>query len=99
MQGETNKVVCILAYIFFFIPLIADSSNEEYRFHANQGLLIFILNIIVLILGILIPIIGWFVILPLGGLGVLAFCIIGIINAANEEMKELPLIGSIRIIS
>ncbi len=99
VMNETNKTMCILAYILFFIPLIADSSNEEYRFHANQGLLIFILGIIISVIGMFIPIIGWFIILPLGWLGVLAFCIIGIINAANEEMKELPLIGSIRIIN
>ncbi len=98
-MNETNKVVCILAYIFFFIPLIVDSSNEEYRIHANQGLILFIINLIVIVLGVLIPIIGWLVILPLGGLAVLAFVILGIINVANEEMKELPLIGSIRIIS
>ncbi len=96
---ETNKAVCILAYFLFFIPLIADSSNEEYRFHANQSLILFIINLGVLILGFIIPFIGWFVILPLGSLAVLAFAIIGIINAANEEMKELPLIGGIRIIS
>ncbi len=95
---ETNNGVAALAYILFFIPLIADGQNEDYRFHANQGLILFIATIILQIIGIIIPIIGWLIIVPLGWVFTLVFCILGIINAVNGNQKELPLIGGIKII-
>ena len=39
---EKNKGMAILAYICFIIPLIAAPSSKFARFHANQGLLVFI---------------------------------------------------------
>ena len=97
-KKETNKVLNALAYLIFFIPLIADSENEEYRFHANQGLVLLLFSIAVCIIGTIIPIIGWLVILPLGGILCLILAIVGIVNAINEKMKELPVIGKIKII-
>jgi len=38
-----NKAMAILAYIFFVIPLLAAPQSKFARFHANQGLLVFIL--------------------------------------------------------
>lgn len=97
-DAEKNKVVAALAYIIFFIPLLVDQKSEFGRFHANQGLVLLLLGIAISIVGSIIPFIGWFVILPLGGLLCLVFAIIGIINAINLKMKELPLIGAIKII-
>jgi len=93
----SNKTMGILAYFVFFIPLLVESENEFGRFHANQGLLVLILGIAISILG-QIPFLGWFIIAPLGGILCLVLAIIGIINASKEEMKELPVIGSIKII-
>ncbi len=93
---ETNKWICVLAYLIFFIPLIADSENQTYKFHANQGLLIFLLGILVAVLG-WIPVVGWIIAL-VAPIVLLVFTVIGIINAYNEQEKELPLIGSIKII-
>jgi uncharacterized membrane protein len=89
----SNKTMGVLAYFIFFLPLLVDSKNEFGRFHSNQGLLVFILSIIASIVGSIIPILGW-----VGSILVLVLAIIGIINASKEEMKELPLIGSIKII-
>ena len=89
----SNKTMGVLAYFIFFLPLLVDSENEFGRFHANQGLLVFILSIVASIVGSIIPILGW-----VGSILVLVLAIIGIINASKEEMKELPLIGSIKII-
>lgn len=94
---ETNKWVCVSAYFVFFIPLLMDSSNSTYRFHANQGLVLTILAIVVNIVGSFVPVIGW-VVLLLGRILVLVLAIMGIVNAANENMKELPLIGKIELI-
>lgn len=95
---EKNKVMGILAYIIFFIPLIAARESKFAMYHANQGLVLFLTGLAVGILGSIIPILGWFVILPLGYLAVLVLAILGIISSAKGEMKPLPLIGKISII-
>ncbi|MDR2559979.1 MAG: hypothetical protein LBC86_10645 [Oscillospiraceae bacterium] len=43
---ETNKVASLLAYPLFFIPLIICPNSKFGRFHANQGLIIFIFSLI-----------------------------------------------------
>ena len=95
---EKNKVMGILAYIIFFIPLLAAKESKFAMYHANQGLVLFLLGVAVSILGSIIPFLGWFVILPIGSILVLVLAIIGIINAAKGEMKQLPVIGKISII-
>ena len=40
---QKHKGVAILAYIFFLIPLVLAPHSKFARFHANQGLLVFIL--------------------------------------------------------
>jgi len=97
-MNETNKGICALAYIIFFIPMLVDSNNEEYKFHTNQGLNLFLLFLAISIVGSFIPVIGWFIILPLGGIMALVLCVMGIINAVNEKQKELPIIGKYRLI-
>ena len=44
---EKNKGMAILGYICFIIPLVAAPSSKYARYHANQGLLLFILLICV----------------------------------------------------
>jgi uncharacterized membrane protein len=95
---EKNKVMAILAYIIFFIPLIAARESKFAMYHANQGLVLFLAAVVINIVGGIIPFIGWFVILPFGWIAVLVFAIIGIINASKGEVKPLPLIGGISII-
>lgn len=93
-----NKLMAVFAYIIFFIPLIAARESKFAMYHANQGLLVFLAAVIINIVGSIIPLIGWFLIIPLGNLAVLAYVIIGIINAVNGVQKPLPLIGKIEII-
>lgn len=99
---EKNKAMAIIGYILpilFFIPLVSDAKNSPFaKFHANQQLVLLIAAIIVNIAGTVIPIIGWFIILPFGGIAVIVIAIIGIINAAKGEMKKLPIIGGFEII-
>ena len=40
---EKNKAMAILGYICFLIPLIAAPNSKFARYHANQGLMVFIL--------------------------------------------------------
>ncbi|MEI7025819.1 hypothetical protein [Paenibacillus sp. y28] len=95
---QNNKAMGILAYILFFIPLLAARDSRFAMYHANQGLVLFLAGVIVNILGWVIPFLGPLLILPLGSLAVLALAIIGIINAAKGETRQLPLIGGFTIL-
>lgn len=96
---EKNKVMGILAYIIFFIPLLAAKESKFAMYHANQGFVLFLLGVAVSIVGSIIPILGLVIILPIGYLAWLVLAIIGIINASKGEMKVLPVIGKIRTIN
>ena len=106
---QNNKTMGILSYIglLVLIPIFAAKDSKFARFHANQGLVLVIaqaiittvLSITAVILG-LIPYIGWFLALIIRLLIPVVYIpsIIGIINAAKGQAKELPIIGGIRIL-
>jgi uncharacterized membrane protein len=95
---NNNKLYNILAYlgILWLVGLIAAPNEPDVKFHVNQGLVLFLLEIAVGIVSI-IPIIGWIVGFA-GSIFCLVLTIMGIINAAKGEQKELPLIGKIKIL-
>lgn len=95
---EANKMMALLSYIIFFIPLLAAKGSKYAMFHANQGLILFLAGVVVSIAGSIIPILGWFIILPVGCIIVAVLGIMGIINAWKGVAKDLPIIGKIRII-
>ena len=47
-NDDNTKVMSILAYIFFFVPLIAGAhkKSEVVKFHTNQGTVLFIAAVI-----------------------------------------------------
>ncbi|SEC47105.1 hypothetical protein [Paenibacillus sp. GP183] len=94
---QSNKGMAVLAYIIFFIPLLAAKDSRFAMYHANQGLVLFLGAVASNIVLGMIPIIGW-ILLPFANLAILVFAIIGIINAANGRNKPLPLIGGINIL-
>ncbi|KGX87574.1 DUF4870 domain-containing protein [Pontibacillus litoralis] len=95
---EEHKIMAILAYVIFFIPLLVAKESRFAMYHANQGLLLLIVAIGLNTIGSIIPVIGWLVIMPLGTLFAFVLFIIGIINASKGEMKPLPVIGKYTII-
>ncbi|NLI93091.1 MAG: hypothetical protein GX434_13155 [Peptococcaceae bacterium] len=97
-DAEENKVMGILAYILFFIPILAARQSKFAMYHANQGLTLFLAALIINIAGSIIPVIGWFIILPLGNLGILGLVIMGIIKAAGGKTEPLPLIGKFTLL-
>lgn len=101
-DAEKNKAMAIIGYIIpilFFVPLVSDAKNSPFaKFHANQQLILLIAAIAVNIVGGMIPILGWFIIWPIGTILILVLAIMGLINAAKGEMKRLPVIGSFEII-
>lgn len=94
---DNGKLCAILAYLLIgIIWYFADDNmkNKELaKFHVKQSLVLLILSIALQIVGTILPVIGWFIILPLASLFTFVWWIIGIIYAAKGEMKELPLIG------
>ena len=108
-DAQANKTMAVLAYIIFFIPLLSGAAKTSpfAKFHTNQGIILAIaavaysiLNSILSSLLAFIPVIGWLLILLLGLLGfvVPVLCIMGIINAVNGRMKEIPVIGKFTIL-
>lgn len=93
---EKNKVMGLLAYIIFFIPLLAAKDSPFARFHANQGFVLFLCGLISSLI-LIIPILGW-LIAPILSLVITVLAVIGIINALNGKAKELPFIGKFKII-
>ena len=108
---SSNKAMGILSYIgiLFLIPLFAAKDSQYARFHTNQGLVLFIveiaLNIVVRIISAILGNTMGLLALPVVtvlnlvvGIFSLVFLILGIINACSGEPKKLPLIGSITIL-
>ncbi len=98
IDAEKNKWIAALAYILFFIPLLTAKDSKFAMYHANQGLILLLSAIVINVVGSIIPVIGWFIILPIGNLVVFIYFIIGLINTLKLEMKPLPLVGGIDII-
>jgi uncharacterized membrane protein len=108
-DAQDNKIMGILAYIgiLWLVPLLAAKDSKFARFHANQGLVLFIAEfaygIVNVILTAILTAISWrlaFVgsILSLGYLAFFVMWILGIMNAAKGEKKELPAIGKFKIL-
>ncbi|MGP1421887.1 MAG: DUF4870 domain-containing protein [Tannerella sp.] len=98
---QANKVMAILAYfgILVLVPLFAAKESPFARFHANQGLILCIIWFVILLASMVLTFVSpFFGIISLLNIVILVFAIIGIINAAKGEMKELPLVGKFRII-
>lgn len=103
---NNNKGLSVLAYIgfLFLVPLLACPNSKFARYHTNQGLVLFLLEfalgVVIGILGI-IPIAGLIIgglLSAVGGIFTLVLMIMGIINAAQGQAKELPLIGKITLL-
>ncbi len=104
MEDSNDKLYGVLSYlsILVLIPLVAGKTQFA-KFHANQGLILAIIEVIFTalicilakmpIIGVIFGIVG-----GLFDLICLIMSIMGILNAVNGETKELPIIGSIRLI-
>lgn len=99
-----NKVYAVLAYftILVLIPIFIAKDSKYARYHANQGLVLLLFEIVGSILvGVVAAISSTLGSICSGLLGLVTFVllIIGIINAVDGRAKELPVIGNIRILN
>ncbi len=102
---QQNSLVSIFSYLSWLVlvPIISSQNSGFTRFHANQGLILAIIETAGnTLLGALsyIPYIGFMfgIILALVNLACVVLSIIGIVNASRGEAKELPIIGGIRLL-
>ena len=96
--GEKNTGMAVIAYLLFFVPLLTGEKSEFVKYHTNQGIVLFLFSVAVSVVGTVVPLLGWFLILPVGTIMVLVFLVMGILNAINGEMKPLPLIGKYQLL-
>jgi uncharacterized membrane protein len=111
-QAATNdgvsehKLWAIVGYILpflFFIPMIDEKSknNAFARFHANQQLTLLAIGLGMYVVSQILLgtfMMGLFFIMPLINIAVLVLVVLGVIHAAQGEMKELPLVGGIKLL-
>lgn len=88
-----NKILAIIGYlgILCLVPLLGKKDSPFAQFHGKQGLVLLIVWVVVNIAGI-VPFIGWLMAF-FGNIGCLILMIVGMVNAANGQTKELPWIG------
>ena len=92
-EVEKYKVMAVLAYFIFFLPLLTAKESKYAMFHANQSLILLLISIAAGFVGAVVPFIGGMVAMVVQ-LGVFILWIMGVISAANGEMKPLPIIGT-----
>ncbi len=93
IEKQDRKLYAVLAYlgILIIIPFLLAKDDEFVKFHLKQGVLLLVLWLFLLLV-LTMPILGY-IIYSVGSLLLLAFIIIGIVNALNDKETELPLIG------
>lgn len=87
MDTKTTSIVAYITWIGLIIAFCA-GDKEGAKFHLNQALVIFLFSLLSII-----PCIGW-----IWSIFMVVCWIMGLIYAINQEEKEVPLIGGIKII-
>lgn len=90
-----GKAYALLSYLWILclVPLILKKDNKFALFHARQGLVLFIGELVIGFVGV-IPILGWAILL----FGTLLFGVLslaGIIQALMGNYWKMPVVGDI----
>lgn len=112
---QKNKLMAVLSYlgILVLIPILAAKESRYARYHANQGLILWIANMISSVVFGILGFIGGFI-AGLTQISLIAtlvsllswvvsivffvLMILGIINAVTGKAKELPVIGKFKLL-
>ena len=104
-DAEQHKIYGIISYlvIFWVVGLLVAPRSRFVRFHANQGIVLFITMLLVGASGRVFhmlpfvgPFLGWGT--QLLELGCFILMVIGIVNAARGECQRLPVIGGFDVL-
>jgi uncharacterized membrane protein len=90
---DDDKLIAAIGYlgILCLIPLLAKKDSAYAQHHGKQGLVLLIAWVILMFINI-IPILGQ-ILWMLGAIGLVILLIMGVINALNGNMWEMPLLG------
>ncbi len=94
-KKEQPNIMAIMSYIsvLCLIPILTKEKDEFVKFHAKQGLVLFIGEVATWIVFIIVPFL-WFL-YNLLGIFWLVLSVVGIINVVNKKKKEVPLVGKL----
>ncbi len=97
---EKNKTMAILSYFIFFLLLLTDAKESPFaKFHANQSFILFLTSIVGTIVASIVMMIPMgFIFYIVVYVAILGLLVLGIMNAVNGQMKELPVIGKFHIL-
>lgn len=86
INPSEKKIWAAVGYLWILslVALAARKDNEFVRFHASQGVLLFLFSIVFMF----IPVLGWLL-----NIVVAIVAIVGIIKALQGEKWELPVVG------
>ena len=87
MDTKTTSIVAYLTWIGLLLAILA-GDKEGAKFHINQALVILLFSLLSII-----PCLGW-----IWGIFMVVCWSMGLIAAINQEEKEVPLIGKIRLL-
>ena len=87
MDTKTTSIVAYLTWIGLLLAILA-GDKEGAKFHINQALVILLFSLLSII-----PCLGW-----IWGIFMVVCWIMGLIAAINQEEKEVPLFGKIRLL-
>jgi uncharacterized membrane protein len=92
--SEKDEHFAFLAYIFFLLPAPFSQQSDFIRFHMKQGLILFLLVVILKSLVIAAPGVFGFLNPTILPIWVILF-MIGTLHALHGEMEKLPVIGGL----
>ncbi|MBU0598210.1 DUF4870 domain-containing protein [Patescibacteria group bacterium] len=86
-KNSDSNLMGALAYVWILsvVMLVIKKDDEFVKFHAKQGLILFIVSWIGIV-----PVIGWII-----DVVVVLFIIIGFIKALSGEKYKIPLVGDL----
>lgn len=108
---KKNKFFAVISYLplLFLIPLIFRKESKFARFHANQGLSLFVTELIVSAIYLILKwvftffaLTGLFIalnfVMAVVFIVILSLILVGVMNANGNLAKSLPFIGGIEIL-
>lgn len=87
MDKKTTSIVAYITLIGLIVAFCA-GDKEGAKFHLNQALVITLFSLLTWV-----PFVGW-----AWGIFMFVCWILGLIAAINQEEKEVPLIGTIKLL-
>jgi len=92
-KKSQKNILAIISYVgvFCLVPILMKEKDVFVKFHAKQGLVLFIAEIATILIA-WIPILGWFIGFILWIVWVV-LSLVGIMNAVGGKQVPLPVIG------